>query len=256
MFQFSFLISIKLISQTIKGWKWSKSLKSPIKNSLKELLKLSLNKIPQKKNSALAYSLGKINITPCFKQGIVGRCEEIWRHNKTITRRSEKETQRSSKRRKKSQILYFDIFYVDLDSNSTELYRGFFRRFRAISHECVSCYLQIPAVWYFEHEHMKWCIIFFLVFISSFEHQQQDFFSHPPSEKPHENKILFFIDIYKVIFSYVKYLSLSKVILRVLHRCLCEASNDKNRFWQLEKKSSCMQVSSCSEVHEIRYCNS
>jgi hypothetical protein len=46
--------------------------------------------------------------------------------NKTKTRRNEREAARE--RRKKSQILYFDIFYVDLDSKA-ELYRGFFRRF-------------------------------------------------------------------------------------------------------------------------------
>jgi len=46
-------------------------------------------------------------------------------------------------KKKESQILYFDIFYVDLDSKA-ELYRGFSlpstseTGSRAISHECVS----------------------------------------------------------------------------------------------------------------------
>jgi hypothetical protein len=84
---------------------------------------------------AFAYSLGKINITPGHSRK---RRRNMKAWNKTITRRNEREAARE--KRKKSQILYFDIFYVDLDSKA-ELYRGFFRRFRAISHECVSCYL-------------------------------------------------------------------------------------------------------------------
>lgn len=60
--------------------------------------------------------------------------------------RGEQEEERNDERRrrvKKSQILYFDIFYVDLDSTA-ELYRGF-SSFRAISHECVSCFTLLPT---------------------------------------------------------------------------------------------------------------
>lgn len=139
---------------------------------------------------------------------------KAWKQDNNEKERKEKQQE---KRRKKSQILYFDIFYVDLDSKA-ELYRGFFRRFRAISHEYVSCYLQIPAVRYIPKEknmNMKWCIIFLCSSRLS-NISNKVFFRH----HNHKKKNNIFIDIYNAMFRICKIsvVFFSKVILRVLHR--------------------------------------
>jgi hypothetical protein len=115
-----------------------------------------------------------------------------------------------------------------------------------------SCYLQIPAEWYFKgktwtHEVMHHIFVH-LVFLRA-KHQLQDIFSQ--NNQPHENKKYIFIEFIKR-FLYVKYcLSLSKVILRVL-RC-CFLPIERRRTTKIgsdswKRELSCMQVSLCSEV--------
>jgi hypothetical protein len=131
--------------------------------------------------------------------------------------------------------LYFDIFYVDLET--AELYRGFLRRF--LSNFSWIC-LWLPTdssrmifwtrkTWAHEVMHH----FFFLC--SRLSNNSNNVFDYSPSNHKKIIKILIFIMSYYNI-PYLKHQSLSKVILRVPHRCFCEASNDKNHSWQLKKE--------------------
>lgn len=181
--------------------------------------------------------------------------------NKGTRRRTTQRAKRSE--RKKSQILYFDIFYVDSDSTA-ELYRGLPRLSEQflMNMSLVSRYLQIPSVILKEkHEHMKWCIVFCSLsarFIREDQHAAAaTTFSQPHEGKELENNFLLNFICLLIILN-VKYMLCQKRFCGLLRDCkallLASGGVERQRFVVTVKQRENLYAGvTVRTSHEIGY---